>query len=416
MFEDEKILAIMDNDSDKQIKIGEFSLNSSSDQNGLNSTVKTTEAWGCIIQPGSFTVADRLDYPIDGFPQIIKEAIEAISEYVQAPIAMAAQCVLGTISHIAQGKVNAPNFYSIYGEPCALFLLTEGQSGSRKSTSKRLADYALKEHERRKYDAYQKNFQEWTHALASCVKKEQKTFLVENNQPKDPSSIFSDITLESLLGLYIDGSIIDASISSDEAGQFFGGHTMKSDTRNLAVASFTKLFDDGSVERTRSKSNLNGSGRAHDVRLTFNLQGQREILIEALKDPVLRGQGFLARFIFTVPENLAGQRFQDKEHQSKDINTDSRMIIYWERCSDLLNDSIDQRLDYAKATVVVTERSSGAKQKISNIRYENIGVPNHIQFNFDDLKLNVIYDVKLSNVLVNGQPKEYSYWFNVNNR
>ena len=79
---------------------------------------------------------------------------------------------------IAQGKVNAPNFYSIYGEPCALFLLTEGQSGSRKSTSKRLADYALKEHERRKYDAYQKNFQEWTHALASCVKKEQKTLII----------------------------------------------------------------------------------------------------------------------------------------------------------------------------------------------------------------------------------------------
>lgn len=71
-------------------------------------------------------------------------------------------------------------------------------------------------------------------------------------------------------------------------------------------------------------------------------------------------------------------------------------------------------VDYAKATVVVTERSSGAKQEISNIRYENIGVPNHIQFNFDDLKLNVIYDVKLSNVLVNGRPKEYSYWFNVN--
>ncbi|TNL55971.1 CAP domain-containing protein [Acinetobacter bereziniae] len=82
--------------------------------------------------------------------------------------------------------------------------------------------------------------------------------------------------------------------------------------------------------------------------------------------------------------------------------------------TDQKNFFANRNVDYAKATVVVTERSSGAKQKISNIRYENIGVPNHIQFNFDDLKLNVIYDVKLSNVLVNGQPKEYSYWFNVN--
>ncbi|MEN8365978.1 CAP domain-containing protein [Acinetobacter nosocomialis] len=84
--------------------------------------------------------------------------------------------------------------------------------------------------------------------------------------------------------------------------------------------------------------------------------------------------------------------------------------------TDQKNFFANRNVDYAKAIVVVTERSSGVKQKISNIRYENIGVPNHIQFNFDDLKLNVIYDVKLSNVLVNGQPKEYSYWFNVNDR
>lgn len=76
----------------------------------------------------------------------------------------------------------------------------------------------------------------------------------------------------------------------------------------------------------------------------------------------------------------------------------------------------NRNVDYSKATVVVTERSSGIKQKISNIRYENISTPNHIQFNFDDLKLNVIYDVKLSNVLVSGQSKEYSYWFKVDDK
>ncbi|EEH70125.1 MULTISPECIES: CAP domain-containing protein [Acinetobacter] len=84
--------------------------------------------------------------------------------------------------------------------------------------------------------------------------------------------------------------------------------------------------------------------------------------------------------------------------------------------TDQKNFFANRNVDYAKANVVVTERSSGAKQMISNIRYENIGVPNHIQFNFDDLKLNVIYDVKLSNVLVNGQPKEYSYWFKVDDK
>ncbi|MCH7306323.1 DUF3987 domain-containing protein [Acinetobacter sp. NIPH 1869] len=340
MFNDEKISVIIDTDCNNT---GNFFLNEFSYRNGLSLTVAKTEDWGDIIPLGSLASPVGLDYPIDCFPRVIREAIEAIAEYVQSPIAMTAQCVLGTISHIAQRRVNAPNFYNIDGEPCALFLLTEGQSGSRKSTSKRLADYALIEYERKRYDEYQNNFQEWSHALASCAKKEQKTFLAETNQPQDSSSLFSDITLEALLSLYIDGLITDASISSDEAAQFFGGYTMKSDTRNLALASFAKLFDDGSVERTRSKSNLNGSGRAHDVRLTFNMQGQREILIGALKDPVLRGQGFLARFILTVPENLAGRRLQNEERHTKDANSDCRLIAYWERCKFLLNDSIDQR-------------------------------------------------------------------------
>lgn len=77
----------------------------------------------------------------------------------------------------------------------------------------------------------------------------------------------------------------------------------------------------------------------------------------------------------------------------------------------------NNQVDYSKAKLVVTERG-GSEQVIRDIRYDNIamGIPNNIQFAFDGLKLNVIYDVKLSNVLVNGQPKDYAYWFNVNDQ
>lgn len=84
---------------------------------------------------------------------------------------------------------------------------------------------------------------------------------------------------------------------------------------------------------------MNGSGRAYDVRLTFNLQGQHEVLSDALKDPVLRGQGFLPRFILTIPENLAGTRLQDASHQANDANLDHRLIAFWNRCEYLLDES-----------------------------------------------------------------------------
>ncbi|MCJ9253888.1 DUF3987 domain-containing protein [Acinetobacter baumannii] len=277
-------------------------------------------------------------YPIDALPMLGRGAAQAISEYVQAPIGMTAQCVIGAMAHIAQAHVNAPSpFDKQNGEPCSLYLLSEGQSGSRKSTSRNLANRMIIAHERRNYDEYLLELERWEVGLNTCDKKERGPYLEEMIKPKDPSSLFSDITLESLQGLYIDEVIQNASISSDEAAQFFSGHTMKSDTRNHALGGFAQLFDDGYVERTRSKANLNGSGRAFDVRLSFNLQGQHEILADALKDPILRGQGFLPRFILTIPENLAGTRFKDEIHRTKDLNLDTRLIKFWDRCNYLLD-------------------------------------------------------------------------------
>ncbi len=67
------------------------------------------------------------------------------------------------------------------------------------------------------------------------IKKTSEAYCAENPPPHDPSTLYSDITLESIAGLYVDGILNNASIASDEAGQFFGGYTMKGDTRNQAI-------------------------------------------------------------------------------------------------------------------------------------------------------------------------------------
>ena len=296
-----------------------------------------SQHWGELLPLQQEESVASNPYPIDALPLLAKEAVLAISEHVQSPIAMTAQCVIGAMSHIAQAKVNAPDRFKAHGEPCSLFLLTEGQSGSRKSTSKNLADRAILEYERKQYEIYRTELEQWKSGQAGLPKKDREAYCAENPPPNDPSTLYSDITLESIAGLFIDGILQNASISSDEAGQFFGGHTMKADTRNQALGGYTKLFDDGFVERTRSKSNLNGSGRAHDVRVTFNLQGQHEVLDNALKDPVLRGQGFLPRFLLTIPENLAGTRLQNAAYRNKNANKDHRLIAYWTRCESLLD-------------------------------------------------------------------------------
>lgn len=84
------------------------------------------------------------------------------------------QCVIGTISHIAQAHVNAPHQFKAHGEPCSLFLLTEGQSGSRKSTSKNLADKAITEYERKAYDQYKDDVQQWKTLQAGLPKADRE--------------------------------------------------------------------------------------------------------------------------------------------------------------------------------------------------------------------------------------------------
>ena len=68
------------------------------------------------------------------------------------------------------------------------------------------------------------------------------------------------------------------------------------------------------------------------------------------------------------------------------------------------------------ATLGLTTSCSPFQVRSDYAETANFNTYKTYKLRIDDLKLNVIYDVKLSNVLVNGQLKEYSYWFKVDNK
>lgn len=88
----------------------------------------TSTAWGELVPLQQAFESKPLQYPLHHLPEAISAPIQAIAKHVQVPIAMAAQCVLGAITHIAQARVNAYAPHDINGMPCSLFLLTEGLS------------------------------------------------------------------------------------------------------------------------------------------------------------------------------------------------------------------------------------------------------------------------------------------------
>lgn len=294
-------------------------------------TAQTTSAWP-DPEPYRRNIDPAPPYPIEALPPLARDAASAIAYHVDAPLALAAQCVLGTLVYIAQRAVNAPDIsHSQDGMPASLFILTEGASGDRKTACQTLADFIPHKVERDRMIGYTEEMA--SYRAMSAKDREGRP------APICPKTLYSDATLEPVISALINGAG-NVMLSSDEAGQFFGGHTMKSDTARAAMGSLTKLWSSGIAERTRSAANAEGSGVAYDCRLSMNLLGQREVISESLRDPVMRGQGLLPRFLFAAPDSLAGTRFHRPTDEHNAFK-DPRLQRYWKRCEDLLGVSAD---------------------------------------------------------------------------
>lgn len=276
-------------------------------------------------------------YPVDELPPIIRDAISAIAETAKAPVALAGQCVIGTTVYLALTRANAED--STGGEmPINTAMLSLADSGDRKSTCHRLAFLPIAKQQQETVREYQRELDEYNEGKSGLTGKQLKEYEASNQAPVDTGTLYSDVTFERVAGDLIGGKPV-VFWDTDEGGQMLGGHSLNSETRVATIGGITKLLDDGSVSRMRSRSNMEASGHAYNRRFTIHLMAQEVAVQEALKDPMLRGQGFLPRFLFTAPESLKGTRTLTAEEYAKQrqrTNTDRRLKRYWARISELL--------------------------------------------------------------------------------
>ena len=296
-----------------------------------------SSGWG-DPEPLANDPSQPTQYPIEAWSPILRKAIEAIAYYTQVPLAMAGQSVLGAIAHIGQAHIDAP--MGSEHKPTSLIIITEGESGTGKTQVMGLSHFKIDQHEKLLYSNYLSDISSWENNLLSLKGKDRAAFLDENPKPPNPVTMFDDATIEPLIDRFVDGEMYNASLSTDEAGQFFNGHTMKSDTAGSALSAITKLYSSGIAGRTRSQKNAyaNPRTKAYDVRMTFLLQGQRVVLEKALTDPLMSGQGFLARAMIACPEDLRGKRVWNDPKRRNDRPHDNPCLIdYWSRCQILLD-------------------------------------------------------------------------------
>lgn len=276
-------------------------------------------------------LASAAPYPIEALPALMRAGAQAIAYHVQVPLELAAQCVIGAAVYLAQTRVNAPHIHRPEGMPASMFQLTLADSGARKSECRRMAFKPIDEAEKEARQNHRQACKDITDFASGLDGKPLKKYLAENPLPVDPRTQYTDATFEPIAGAFIRG-MAAASWDTDEGGQMLGGASLKADTRAATLGSLVKVNDDGSIERTRAGGNVEGSGFASHRRLSIHLLAQPVTVAEALSDPLLRGQGFLPRFLFASPACLAGSRFTTAEKLAEKAYSDPRLQRYWARC------------------------------------------------------------------------------------
>ena len=295
--------------------------------------------WG-EPEPLEDTNTPATRYPIEAWPPMLQGVIKAVAYHAQVSEALAGQCVLGALSTIGQRYVNAPELGNKF-MPASLFLITEAESGEGKSQATSLTHWAIDEWEKAAYTRYEIELAEWESDRDSqATPKDKNLFMATVPKPIAQTIMLKDATTESMIEAYVIDRQKNLSWTTDEAAQFLNGHSMKADTAGGALGTLTRLYDGTPIVRKRSRGGKAATDKTHayDCRLTLDLQGQRVVLIEAITNPLLRGQGFLARFMFACPESMQGKRvWNSPERLNSDPQSDPQLQSYWQRCKVLLD-------------------------------------------------------------------------------
>lgn len=282
-------------------------------------------------------------YPLEALGDLIGGAAQAIVEAVQVPDALAAQSVLSAAAMAAQPHGNAQRGGQLI--PLSLFALTVAESGDRKSAADRLALQAHQQHQRELLEQHRGDTKQYRDQRDAYLKARTSILdkakgdpeaiadelgtLPEPEVPPSPFILSEEPTLEGLQKSLLRGHP-SQGLFSDEGGQFFGGYATKPENALKSVAGLSKLWDGAPISRTRASEGE--SSARYGCRLSAHLMIQPIVATDVLNNPVMQGQGFLARFLIAWPESLAGTRF----YRDADPNRDPRLGRYWQRMARLL--------------------------------------------------------------------------------
>ena len=270
------------------------------------------------------------DYPLDQLPEPLRLAVVAVTNYLQCPLAMVANSLLGALSLSIQGLVNVARDSKLVSVT-SLFLLLIGESGERKSACDKMLTQHLNELDIERFKAdsegrkeYSKELKIWQAKLTgaeNALKRDSEKGLPTHEQeqrinalyleeplaPRGTTFLLEDATPEGLIKS-MDKGHPTSGLFSSEAGIVFGSHGMASDSAMRNMATLNKFWDGEAIRVTRSEVNKNVLLTGRRLALSLAVQARTVRAFFDGSKGLARGTGFGARFLIAWPKSTQGFR------------------------------------------------------------------------------------------------------------
>lgn len=266
---------------------------------------------------------DKTPYPIDAFPEIMRNAAYEEQNITKAPMAMIGSAMLSAVSLACQGRVDVQRPGRLKG-PTSLFFITTAESGERKSAVDKNVFSAIHECEKLFMEQHTKEMEMYSNAheifeaekkallskLKMEIKKGVNTFQTKNEihelnlkepvLPRPRRLIMSDTTPAALKD-HLSGNGRSVGILSDEGGVVFGGSTLN----NPSLINTVWSGGDMHIDRKNR-----ASVAISDARLTLSIMVQPELLTSFQRgnNKIAQHSGLNARCLFCNPESTQGYR------------------------------------------------------------------------------------------------------------
>lgn len=272
---------------------------------------------------------ERVPYPLDALPDLLREAVVEVQGYVQSPPAMVACSALSALATAVQAHFDVARDATLTG-PSSLYFLVLGDSGERKTSGEGYFSLPITEYETdqraaagpvlRDYASTSKAHAARVNGLLDAMRrlardgkptaaKQQEHADLEADEPKRPRVprlLLTDATPEGLTyTLATDWP--SGIVATDEGGAVFGGHAMGKDAIMRNLATLNTLWDAKPVRVTRRTSE---SYVVAGARLSIAIQVQPVALQAFIEQSgtLARGSGWFARFLIGDPESTQGTR------------------------------------------------------------------------------------------------------------